>query len=253
MNLVAALMALVPVLTPALLIPPDQRAVASELARLEAFMPTTALSALVTGPEDEVAGYVPGDTRYRDTRDGELQRSWIGRDLTARGVAETDVPWAILFAMRRRHRGEPVGLDLLAAAARGPHPRFRTSWRATTRDGGIVEADALEIVDTVRFDKDGARPSAGEALLDAIAATVIANPGLSLLEVRGHAGADERGAEALAHRRALAVRDALIRRGVAGERLVAAAAVTPAAAARQSRDAPRFVELLNIRVGPAGP
>ncbi len=251
-NVLAALVALVPVLSPELLIPPDQRALASELARLETFMPGTALSALVNGPEEEVAGYVPGDARFRSTRDGEFLRSWIGRELTARGVGQADVPWAVLFAIRRRHRGESVGLDLVAAAARGPHARIRTSWHAV-RNGVVTQADGIEILDQVRFDKNVAVPSAGEeALLDAIAATLVANPALSLLELRGHADPDESGAEALAQRRAAAVRDEMVRRGVAGTRLAPAAEV-PARGRRRSKNATRYVELLNIRVGHGGP
>lgn len=62
-------------------------------------------------------------------------------------------------------------------------------------------------------------PPAAAAVLDAIAATLEANPSIVELALVGHAAAGERAPEALGQRRAEAVRAALLRRGVAPERL----------------------------------
>jgi OOP family OmpA-OmpF porin len=86
----------------------------------------------------------------------------------------------------------------------------------------IVRKGKLEILDKIYFetDKDEIK-SVSFPLLDAIAATVIGNPQISLIEIQGHA--DERGDDAhnldLTERRALAVRRALEQRNVEPGRL----------------------------------
>jgi OOP family OmpA-OmpF porin len=86
----------------------------------------------------------------------------------------------------------------------------------------IVRKGKLEILDKIYFetDKDEIKP-VSFPLLDAIAATIIGNPQISLIEIQGHA--DERGDDAhnldLTERRALAVRRALESRNVEPGRL----------------------------------
>ncbi|HEY5948597.1 MAG TPA: OmpA family protein, partial [Kofleriaceae bacterium] len=85
----------------------------------------------------------------------------------------------------------------------------------------VVTSSALEVLDQVYFAKasDTVKATSG-AILDAIAATLRGNPDIVKVEVGGHASDDEGEAWALSSRRASAVRDALIQRGVASKRLV---------------------------------
>ena len=85
-----------------------------------------------------------------------------------------------------------------------------------------IEDDRIVIVEPIRFAEGSAQiPAANLPLLDAAAAAMRAYPRVELLEVQGHTSLDERDREALARRRAEAVRDALIQRGVEPDRLVA--------------------------------
>jgi outer membrane protein OmpA-like peptidoglycan-associated protein len=78
-----------------------------------------------------------------------------------------------------------------------------------------------EISATLVFDRGGAAPTAYvESTLDAIAATIRGQPNL-LIEVQGHASVGEPRVEALALARAVGIRDALVKRGVSADRLVA--------------------------------
>jgi OmpA-OmpF porin, OOP family len=71
------------------------------------------------------------------------------------------------------------------------------------------------------FDRGEAAPmTASEVSLNAIAATINQEPRFLLIEVQGHASADERQAEALSLSRAVGIRDALVKRGVSTNRLV---------------------------------
>ncbi len=88
-----------------------------------------------------------------------------------------------------------------------------------------VTADAVEITEKIPFDLDKAtlKPSA-KAVLDEVAGNLLANPGVTRVEVQGHT--DTSGPTlaynlSLSERRADAVVAALIERGVAPERLVA--------------------------------
>ena len=86
----------------------------------------------------------------------------------------------------------------------------------------IVTSDSVKILDKIHFDTDSARiQERSDPILDAVAATLIGNPGLLKIEVQGHA--DERGSDRhnldLTRRRAEAVVEALVRRGVARDRL----------------------------------
>ena len=87
--------------------------------------------------------------------------------------------------------------------------------------GRVVVTDtAIEILDRVYFEtkSDVIRPPS-IPIIDAIAATLVGNPTIKLIEVQGHAAANEADAWAMATRRAAAVRGALISRGVDGKRL----------------------------------
>ncbi|MCB9677726.1 MAG: OmpA family protein [Alphaproteobacteria bacterium] len=86
-----------------------------------------------------------------------------------------------------------------------------------------LEGGEIKILDKVHFDANSAtiKPLSYE-LLDEVAAIIIANENIKLLEVQGHA--DERGSSTfnleLSKKRAEAVRQYLVNNGVAGERLV---------------------------------
>jgi outer membrane protein OmpA-like peptidoglycan-associated protein len=88
----------------------------------------------------------------------------------------------------------------------------------------IVTNASIQILEPVYFESDQAviRPQASP-VLDAVAATMIANQDIALLEVGGHT--DRRGDRAqnldLSERRARAVRDYLIAKGVEPDRLIA--------------------------------
>ncbi|MBK8481839.1 MAG: OmpA family protein [Proteobacteria bacterium] len=88
----------------------------------------------------------------------------------------------------------------------------------------IVRHGALEILDKVYFETARAViMPVSFPILDAVAATLRGNPQIELVEVQGHA--DERGNDGynltLTEQRSEAVRQALIERGVAAERLEA--------------------------------
>jgi outer membrane protein OmpA-like peptidoglycan-associated protein len=91
--------------------------------------------------------------------------------------------------------------------------------------GRIVVTDAsITILEPVTF-KDGSGVIAPSSfpILDAVAETMLGNPDIQLVELQGHT--DERGDDAanlaLSDRRAMAVRDYLIAKDVAAQRLVA--------------------------------
>jgi outer membrane protein OmpA-like peptidoglycan-associated protein len=85
----------------------------------------------------------------------------------------------------------------------------------------VVTSSSLEVLDQVYFAKgnDGVKKTSAP-ILDAIAATLRGNPDIVKIEIGGHASDDEAEAWALASRRASAVRQALIDRGVESKRLV---------------------------------
>jgi outer membrane protein OmpA-like peptidoglycan-associated protein len=86
----------------------------------------------------------------------------------------------------------------------------------------MLRASRIVIVQRVTFSKDSVRiPDNAIPILDAIAQVMADNPHIELVEVGGHASSGERNPAALAQHRADAVRQALIDRGVAAERLVA--------------------------------
>ena len=89
-------------------------------------------------------------------------------------------------------------------------------------DRAIIQilGSRIQIVEHVYFDKNSAAiPASAQPLLDAVAAVLRDYPHIELLEVEGHAAMEERGATRLASRRAEAVRQALLARGVAPSRL----------------------------------
>ena len=85
----------------------------------------------------------------------------------------------------------------------------------------VITSTAIEVLDQIYFAKgtDAIKP-ASRPILDAIAATLRGNPDIVKIEIGGHASDEEGEAWALASRRASAVRQALIQRGVEGKRLV---------------------------------
>ncbi len=88
--------------------------------------------------------------------------------------------------------------------------------------GRVVVTDtSIEVLDQIFFGHDSAvvRP-ASTSVLDAIAATLRGNPEIRKVEVGGHASDDEAESWSLASRRAAAVRQALIDRGIEARRLV---------------------------------
>jgi outer membrane protein OmpA-like peptidoglycan-associated protein len=85
----------------------------------------------------------------------------------------------------------------------------------------VVTSTAIEVLDQIYFDKasDHIR-SPSSPLVDAIAATLRGNPDIRKIEIGGHASADEGEQWGLSSRRAAAVRQALVARGIEPSRLV---------------------------------
>jgi outer membrane protein OmpA-like peptidoglycan-associated protein len=88
----------------------------------------------------------------------------------------------------------------------------------------VLYNDRIVIMDKVHFYVDEARiEESSFGLLDAVVATILANPQVSLIRVEGHTdaqGSDDYNQQ-LSERRAMSVRDYLVTHGVAPERLVA--------------------------------
>jgi outer membrane protein OmpA-like peptidoglycan-associated protein len=203
-----------------------------QLARLERLAPAAALTALVAASEAEVEEFQASELSWRITRDGAVARSALGRALAARGLTKDgDLSWFVMSAYRRRGRGETLDLEALAAETRARRERLdreqaeeRERQRAT---GRRIHADPLEILDQITFDPgQAAIREDARAILEAIARTLNTNPGVKMLEVRGHVGRGEPNARGLAARRAQTVHDDLVTRGVAAERLPVASAGT---------------------------
>ena len=88
----------------------------------------------------------------------------------------------------------------------------------------IITKDAIEILDIVYFNTNKTSiKSVSYSLLDEVAAVIVANPDIKLIEIAGHTDSD--GSDAsnikLSQGRAEAVRSYLMKKGVDGERLVA--------------------------------
>ncbi len=85
----------------------------------------------------------------------------------------------------------------------------------------VITSTSIEILDQVYFGKTSDSVLGASApIIDAIAATLLGNPEIVRIEIGGHASADEPEAWGLSSRRAGAVRQALIKRGVEPKRLV---------------------------------
>ncbi len=83
-----------------------------------------------------------------------------------------------------------------------------------------INGGRIQIIDRVYFRRNRATiPRRSFPLLDALAETMNANPQLKLVEIEGHANDGERRAQRLGERRAQAVVDALVERGVDPVRL----------------------------------
>ncbi len=86
----------------------------------------------------------------------------------------------------------------------------------------IIEENSIVILEKIYFETDSAEIQARSfPIIDAVAATLIGNPHITLVEVQGHA--DERSSDEynirLTRDRAASVVEALVQRGVARERL----------------------------------
>jgi outer membrane protein OmpA-like peptidoglycan-associated protein len=85
-----------------------------------------------------------------------------------------------------------------------------------------ITQNRIVVIEHIYFDKDSARiQDVSLPILDAVAAVMRDYPQLTSVEVQGHASRQERRPTELAQRRAEAVRDALVQRGVEPARLVA--------------------------------
>lgn len=117
----------------------------------------------------------------------------------------------------------------------------------------VIQAAEIRITPQVFFAANGASvPPPGLAAIDEIAAVLRGHPEIRAVEVSGHASAGERGAAAIALRRAEVVRESLVSRGVEAPRLVARgygsdapadASATPEALARNCRVTFRILEI----------
>lgn len=84
----------------------------------------------------------------------------------------------------------------------------------------VIEESHLEILDAIHFTRGSAQIQPRSLpIVDAVAATLNGNPQVNAVAVEGHAATGERGAGSLARRRAQAVVDALVSRGVSAGRL----------------------------------
>ncbi len=87
----------------------------------------------------------------------------------------------------------------------------------------VVTDSSIEILDMIYFKAGSDSVEAPSfPIADAVAATLAGNPGITLIEIQGHAAQNEgndAAALALSDRRAAAVRGYLMRKGVAGNRL----------------------------------
>ncbi|HWO19873.1 MAG TPA: OmpA family protein [Kofleriaceae bacterium] len=87
----------------------------------------------------------------------------------------------------------------------------------------VVTSTAIEILDNVYFEAERATiQPRSYPILDAVAASMLGNPDIALVEVQGHTDerGDARGNLELSDRRAAAVKQYLVGRGVAAQRLV---------------------------------
>ncbi|MDQ3300493.1 MAG: OmpA family protein, partial [Myxococcota bacterium] len=87
----------------------------------------------------------------------------------------------------------------------------------------IISENSITILQTITFTRGAdAVDRSMLAIVDAVAAALRGNPDIARIEIGGHASADEAEPWGLSSRRAAAVQEALIARGIAPERLVIA-------------------------------
>ena len=106
-------------------------------------------------------------------------------------------------------------------------PNDPETWNDNADDDGcpdqalvIIRNDSLRIIEHVFFAAGSARvESVSLPLLDEVAKVMLTNPQLELVRIVGNASMGEPAAAKLSERRARAVRDLLVQRGVATERL----------------------------------
>ncbi len=88
----------------------------------------------------------------------------------------------------------------------------------------VVQSSQIQILERLFFEEGSSAVQAASApILDAIAATLQANPDVRRVRIEGHASNQEQGTWALSAERAATVRSALIERGVEVERLMTVA------------------------------
>ena len=175
------------------------------------------------------------------------------------------------------HRGAPVALGpVFAERARGDRdadgivdetdacPEDAEAYNGSEDDDGcpdrshvVIEDTGLRILERVSFVEGSAELSSGALpLIDAVASTLAGNPDIGRVELHGHADATEPDPWGLSAARASVVRDALVARGIASERLV----VVPHGATQpldgrdtsEARARNRRVEYLIGEAGPGG-
>jgi len=114
--------------------------------------------------------------------------------------------------------------------------------------GVCVEDSRIVIIETVGFARGSARVAPESVpLIEALAATLLGNPQIERVALVGQATPDERRASTLGLRRAEAVRDAVVARGVASERLEVRSAEPTQAATGDPRAGRRVgFELLRV-------
>ena len=117
-------------------------------------------------------------------------------------------------------------------------------------DNGYVWKNVKVTTDPIDFD-EGSSTIGTDALpfLDPLAAAIIANPGVGAVTVVGHADRRERHASKLAAKRAEAVRDGLVARGVSRERLRTQAAVRDPIACARDVDCARIRRRVEFQFG----
>jgi outer membrane protein OmpA-like peptidoglycan-associated protein len=209
----------------------DPGALSAALSRMDRVVPAVARRAILSASESRVHEFITSDMVSRLVPD-EGGSTPLNEQLKARGItAGRDVSWLLLSAYRQRAGAHPLDVDALIAATRARRARLdreAADRRAALRARGVILfADPIEILDQIGF---GARAAdldqGGRGLSQVIAELLVRNPGILLLEIRGHVALDEADPAGLDQRRADAVRDDLIARGVAAERLATSAAGT---------------------------
>jgi len=117
-----------------------------------------------------------------------------------------------------------ISLVALAAACGGSSSNQSQPKKVVTSEATV------EILDPVSFTGEAELAPSSHPILDSVASTLDGNPSIKLVEVEVHvADGDAEARQQLADRRAQAIVDYLVGKGVAAARLRAKGLVTPAA------------------------